>query len=112
MCAARRCSSPAVIVSPPARSAALAGRLSAHLNKVPAGRRRVAILNGAEEYPAIDALAGLGNVADTSLLDARRNARRVIQHVCRGAPLVDRREVGVARAEELRGIRIEPGRKV
>ena len=86
------------------RRAALAGRVSAHLNVVsPAGnRRRVTILNGAEECPTVDVLARLRDVAEATPFSAWRNARRIVQHIIGSATLVDRREIRVTGVQELR----------
>src|SRR5262245_5757218 len=99
-------------VIPAVRRTALAGRLLAHLHRVSAGRRRVAILHGAEELPPIDLLTRLRDIADTTFFAAGRYARRAVPHVIRRVALVDGREVSVAGGEELRGVRIEPGGQV
>src|SRR5450759_2242288 len=88
------------------RSAALTSRLLAHLHVVASSRRRVAVLNGAEEFSAADTLTGLSNVTDATFLYPRRHAWRVVQHVVRCTTLVNGREECVARTEELRIVRV------
>ena len=72
----------------------------------------VAILDGAEEVAAADALATLRDVAEATVLDAGRDAWGVLQSVGRCAAVVNRREVGVAGPEEFCGIGVESGGKI